>query len=64
MSIERVPPKEPILDAAESSGGKLGLIARILRPLKAWREKRARKKAQEYVDKHWHDKLRVGEHEP
>lgn len=58
MTLERVPDKTPILDAAEASGGRVGLIARILRPLKAWQERRARRKAQEYIDRTYHDRLR------
>jgi hypothetical protein len=61
--LREVPPKTPVIDAVEQTGKFGRIVALVLRPLKRWREKRARKKAQEYINKRWHDPLRVGEPE-
>jgi hypothetical protein len=61
--LEEVPQPTPVIDAIEGTG-KVGKVAGwFLRIGKAWRERRARKKAQEYVDRTWHDALRVGQPE-
>ncbi len=61
MTLERVPEKTPILDSAESAGGRIGLIARIVRPFKEVAERIRRRRQQRYIDRTYHDKLRVGE---
>jgi hypothetical protein len=61
--LREVPPKTPLIDAVEQTGKVGRIVGFFLRPLKAWREKRARKKAQEHIDKRWHDPLRVGKPE-
>ncbi len=58
--LREVPPKTPILDAAEASGGRVGLIARILRPFKAIGERIRRRRQQRHIDRTYHDALRVG----
>lgn len=60
MTIERVPDKTPILDSAESAGGRIGLIARIVRPFKEVAERWQRRRHQKYIDRTYHDRLRVG----
>lgn len=60
MSIEEVPPKTPILDAAQARGGRIGFVAFILRPFKAIAERIHRRRVQKQVDERWHDALRQG----
>lgn len=63
MSLERVPPKTPVLDAAESAGGRVGVIATLLRPFREWAAARKRARDQAYIDRTHHDALRVGQPE-
>ena len=60
--LREVPPKTPILDAAEAQGGRVGLVAAIVRPFKALFERIRRKRAQRYIDRTWHD-VHVGKPE-
>lgn len=61
MTIEQVPPKTPILDAAEARGGRIGLLATIARPFRAIAARLHRRRVQKHIDETYHDKLRVGE---
>lgn len=61
--LREVPPKTPALDAAEAFGGKVGLIAAIVRPFKGLFDRIRRRRAQKKIDKRWHDELRVGKPE-
>ena len=60
--LREVPPKTPALDAAEAYGGKVGLVATIVRPFKALFERIRRRHAQRYIDRTWHD-VHVGKPE-
>ena len=61
--LREVPPKTPILDAAEAQGGRVGLVAAIVRPLKRVFDRIRQRRAQRKIDKRWHDDLRVGKPE-
>lgn len=54
--LKEVPQKTPVLDAVEGTGKFGRIVALVLRPLKRWQEARARRKAQEYIDRTWHGK--------
>ncbi len=60
--LREVPPKTPILDRAEAQGGKIGLVATIVRPFKALFERIRRRRTQKKIDKRWHD-VHVGKPE-
>ena len=60
--LREVPPKTPILDRAEAQGGKIGLVATIVRPFKALFERIRRRRVQKKIDARWHD-VHVGKQE-
>ena len=60
--LREVPPKTPILDAAEAQGGRVGLVAAIVRPFKALFERIRRRRVQKKIDARWHD-VHVGKQE-
>lgn len=60
--LREVPPKTPILDRAEAQGGKIGLVATIVRPFKALFERIRRRRVQKKIDARWHD-VHVGKPE-
>lgn len=60
MSLEQVPPKDPLIDAAEARGGRIGFIATIARPFKRLAERWHRRRVQKHIDEVHHDRLRVG----
>ena len=60
--LREIPPKTPILDAAEAQGGRVGLVATIVRPFKALFDRIRRRRTQKKIDKRWHD-VHVGKPE-
>ncbi len=61
--LEQVPPKTPVIDLIErvpKVGKPIGAVLRGLRG--PWR-RRHEKRVQDYIDRTYHDKLRVGEPE-
>ena len=61
--LREVPQDTPILDAGDAMGGKVGLIAAIVRPLKRVFDRIRQRRTQRRIDKRWHDDLRVGKPE-